>query len=161
MRRRHLRLSLVAMSVLLSCKGDGKASAGPSAARLTIAVIPKGTTHEFWKSVHAGAAKAARDLDVDVVWKGRLKEDDLKGQVDIVEGMIAQGVSGIVLAPLNEKALVNPVKAAAAAKIPVVIFDRDLAGKDYVSFVATDNAGAGKLAAEHMAMLLGGRGKVV
>src|SRR3990172_625039 len=31
---------------------------------LTIAVIPKGTTHEFWKSIHAGAIKAERELGV-------------------------------------------------------------------------------------------------
>ncbi len=164
MRRRHLIHSHVAMPLLVSCvscKGEPTASSGPARARITIAVIPKGTTHEFWKSVHAGAVKASRELDVDILWKGPLKEDDLKGQVDVVEGMIAQGVAGIVLAPLNDKALVNPVKAAVAAKIPVVVFDSDLAGKDYVSFVATDNAGAGKLAAQHMAELLGGRGKVV
>lgn len=158
MRRRHLLLSLAAMPLVLSCKGQDR---GPAAqGKLTIAVIPKGTTHEFWKSVHAGAAKAGKELGVDILWKGPLKEDDLKGQVDVVEGMIAQGVSGIVLAPLNEKALVNPVKAAVAAKIPVVVFDSDLAGKDYVSFVATDNAGAGKLAAQHMSKLLGGKGKI-
>jgi ribose transport system substrate-binding protein len=163
MRRRPFLLSLAAIPVLAACKGENKPSPAPGAApgKITLAVIPKGTTHEFWKSVHAGAAKAAKELGVEILWKGPLKEDDLKGQVDLVEGMIAQGVSGIVLAPLNDKALVNPVKAAAAAKIPVVIFDSDLAGKDYVSFVATDNAGAGKLAAQHMAKLLGGRGKVV
>src|SRR5580692_11236619 len=92
----------------------------------TIAVIPKGTTHEFWKSVHAGAEKARRELGVTILWKGPLKEDDLKSQIDIVQSMVAQGVSGIVLAPLNDKALVGAVKAAVAAKIPVVIFDSAL-----------------------------------
>ncbi len=128
---------------------------------MRIAVIPKGTTHEFWKAVHAGAVKAAKELDVDVVWKGPLKEDDLKSQVDLVQSFTAQGVSGIVLAPLNDKALISSVKGATRAKIPVVIFDSALAGGETVSFVATDNRAAGRLAGERMAKLLGSDGKVV
>ncbi|XXT21048.1 substrate-binding domain-containing protein [Sorangium sp. So ce429] len=130
-------------------------------ARLRIAVVPKGTTHEFWKSVHAGAVKASRELDVDIVWKGPLREDDLKGQIDVVSSFVAQGVSGIVLAPLNDAALRAPVRAAAQAKIPVVAFDSDLAGDEHVSFVATDNHAAGRLAGEHLVKAIGGKGSVL
>ncbi|XXY45991.1 substrate-binding domain-containing protein [Sorangium sp. So ce269] len=130
-------------------------------ARLRIAVVPKGTTHEFWKSVHAGAVKASRELDVDIVWKGPLREDDLKGQIDVVSSFVAQGVSGIVLAPLNDAALKAPVRAAAQAKIPVVAFDSDLAGDEHVSFVATDNQAAGRLAGEHLVKAIGGKGNVL
>jgi ribose transport system substrate-binding protein len=126
-------------------------SGGGGAKTLRIAVIPKGTTHEFWKSVHAGAVKASRELGVEIVWKGPLKEDDLKQQIDLVQSFTAQGVSGIVLAPLNDKALVSSVKAAKASSIPVVIFDSDLATDDYVSFVATDNTAAGQLGCKHLA----------
>lgn len=135
--------------------------AKPAAGRLKIAVVPKGTTHEFWKSVHAGAVKASRELDVDIVWKGPLKEDDLKAQVDVVSTFVAQGVSGIVLAPLNDSALRAPVKNATAAKIPVVVFDSDLQGDEHVSFVATDNVAAGRLAADFMAKSLDGKGSLV
>jgi ribose transport system substrate-binding protein len=155
--------------LLLACSKEaprGAAEAGPSGAppsgpRLKIAVIPKGTTHEFWKSVHAGAAKAAKEADVDIVWKGPLKEDDLKAQVDVVGTFVAQGVSGIVLAPLNESALRAPVRQATQARIPVVVFDSDLAGDDHVSFVATDNVAAGRLAGDHLTKLLGDKGNVV
>src|SRR3954469_936085 len=140
---------------------DGEGGASPSGARLKIAVIPKGTTHEFWKSVHAGAAKAAKEADVDIIWKGPLKEDDLKAQVDVVSTFIAQGVNGIVLAPLNDTALRAPVKQATQAKIPVVVFDSDLQGDEHVSFVATDNHAAGKLAGDHMSKLLGDKGNLV
>ena len=128
---------------------------------LRIAVIPKGTTHEFWKSVHAGAVKAAGEAGVDIVWKGPLKEDDLKSQIDLVQSFVAQGVSGIVLAPLSDTALRGPVKAAGAVKIPVVVFDSDLQGDEHASFVATDNDAAGKMAGEAMAQLLGDKGSVV
>ena len=138
---------------------DGSGKAG--GAKLKIAVIPKGTTHEFWKAVHAGAVKASKELDVEVIWKGPLKEDDLKQQIDLVQQFTAQGVSGIVLAPLNDKALRKVVKDASRSKIPVVVFDSALQGDVHKSFVATDNLAAGKLAGKRMGELLDGKGKVV
>jgi len=150
---------LVLSLTLFSCKSDKAPGAGANSTR--IAVIPKGTTHEFWKSVHAGAAKAADELGVDIVWKGPLKEDDLKAQIDVVQSFVAQGVSGIVLAPLSDKGLVNAVQQAKASKIPVVIFDSDLQGNEHASFVATDNFAAGKIAGDEMARLLGAKGNVV
>lgn len=164
LRRRSL-LALAAAAAA-ACKRDPAAeggaggAGGPGGKRPRVAVIPKGTTHEFWKAVHAGAVKAGREFGVDVVWKGPLKEDDLKAQIDVVQTFVAQGVAGIVLAPLNDVALRGPVRASVAAKIPVVVFDSDLQGGDHASFVATDNLKAGRLAAEHLAGLLGGKGKV-
>jgi ribose transport system substrate-binding protein len=155
-----LRIALImaAIVALIAFSGSCKKSK-PDTPR--IAVIPKGTTHEFWKSVHAGAVKAARELAVDVVWKGPLREDDLKAQIDVMQSFTAQGVSGIVVAPLSDKGLVGTVHQAVRAKIPVVIFDSDLQGHDYTSFVATDNFAAGKLAAEELAKLMGDRGNVI
>jgi ribose transport system substrate-binding protein len=154
----------IALAVLFAAAGTGCKHGSASdtgdagAARLRIAVVPKGTTHEFWKSVHAGAVKAARELGVDVVWKGALREDDLKGQIDVVQSFVAQGVNGIVVAPLSDKGLVGSVKAAAAAGVPVVVFDSNLASDDQVSFVATDNEAAGKMAAGALAARIGGGG---
>jgi len=160
-----LRRELLVLSVLSAASAaTGSLGCGSkkAAGKLTLAVIPKGTSHVFWKSVHAGAVKAAKELgNVDVVWKGPEKEDDLKGQTDVVESFVAQGVSGIILAPLDDKGLQAPVKQAVGAKIPVVIFDSDLQGSDYSSFVATDNFAAGKIAGDAMAKLLGDKGKVV
>ncbi len=130
------------------------------AGQYTLAVIPKGTTHEFWKSVHAGAVKAARELGCEIIWKGPLKEDDRDEQIKIVEDMTSRGVSGIVLAPLDDTALRMPVKAATDKGVPVVIIDSGLQSEDYISFVATDNRNGGKIAGERMAELLGGKGKV-
>src|SRR5258706_13062616 len=132
----------------------------------TIAVIPKGTTHEFWKSINAGAVKAQRELNeqgtkVEIIWKGPLREDDRDQQIQVVENFISRKVSGIVLAPLDSKALVQPVNTAARAKVPVVVFDSDLQSDKYVSFVATDNYKGGVLAGEQMAKLLGNKGNVI
>ncbi|APR79915.1 Ribose ABC transport system, periplasmic ribose-binding protein RbsB [Minicystis rosea] len=161
-RRREALLSMLVLPAVAGCQEQKQQQPTAQQKKFTIAVIPKGTTHEFWKSVHAGAEKAAQELgNITILWKGPLKEDDLKAQIDIVQSMIAQGVNGIILAPLNEKALVNPVKDAVAAKIPVVIVDSDLQGKDHVSFIATDNRGAGVHAAEHLGRVLNGKGKVI
>src|SRR5690606_27224250 len=116
---------------------------------LTIAVIPKGTTHKFWQSIHAGAEKAAQELNVTVIWRGPLREDDRASQISEVEGFVTRGVSGIALAPLDESALALPVADAKRQGIPVVIFDSGLKGEDYVSFVATDNRQGGRMAGEH------------
>jgi ribose transport system substrate-binding protein len=134
--------------------------------KLTIAVIPKGTTHEFWKSIHAGSIKAARELsspeaEVEIIWKGPLREDDREQQIQVVEGFSSQGVSGIVLAPLDNRALVRPVEEAKRAGVPTVIIDSALESNQIASFVATDNRKGGRLAGERMGQLLNGKGKVL
>jgi ribose transport system substrate-binding protein len=140
---------------------DQPASSSGSASTLTIAMIPKGTTHTFWQSIHAGANKAAKELGIELIWRGPLREDDRDSQVSEVEGFISRGVSGIVLAPLDEAALVGPVDDAMSKKIPVVIFDSGLKGENYVSFVATDNFKGGQLGGERLVESMGGKGKVV
>jgi ribose transport system substrate-binding protein len=142
-------------------KTDGKQPGPGPAKKLTIAMIPKGTTHEFWKAMHAGAEQAGKEFDVEVIWKGPLKEDDREAQIKIVEDFISQKVSGIVLAPLDDTALRVPVMNAAKAGIPVVIVDSGLKSEDWTSFVATDNYKGGLLGGERLAELLHGEGKVV
>lgn len=129
--------------------------------KYTIAVIPKGTTHEFWKSVHAGAVKASQETGAEIIWKGPLKEDDRQSQVDTVDNFVNRKVDGIVLAPLDDSALRKPVREAKNANIPVVIFDSALKGSDWTSFVATDNHKGGEMAGEELARLLGDKGRVV
>lgn len=132
----------------------------------SIAVIPKGTTHEYWKSIHAGAVKAQQELaaqgvPVEIIWKGPFREDDRDQQIQVVENFTSRHVSGIVLAPLDSQALVNPVASAVQAGIPVVVMDSGLKSDKYVSFVATDNFKGGQLAGEYMGKLLNGRGNVI
>lgn len=128
---------------------------------LKIAVIPKGTSHVFWQSVHAGAAKAASELGASIAWNGPATEGMREEQFKIVEDMVARRVDGIVLAPLDSKALVPAIAQAYQAKVPVVIFDSDADTDKYISFVATDNYQGGVKAAEQLGKLLGGKGKVI
>jgi ribose transport system substrate-binding protein len=133
---------------------------------LRIAVVPKGMTHDFWKTVEAGARRAAADLSadalrVDMIWKGPLREDDREQQIQVVEGFASQGVDGIVLAPLDRRALVRPVEEARRLGVPTVVIDSDLDSTQIVSFIATDNLRSGELAAAEMARALGEQGTVL
>ena len=159
MRRWILLLSAgVLVAGVISCGRDGK-----DKKQLTIAVIPKGTTHIFWQSVHAGAIKAARELGIHMLWIGPEKEDDRQQQIALMDNQVVNQVSGIVLAPLDEMALRRPVRSAVKSGIPVVIIDSGLKDSEstYTSFVATDNWQGGRIGGQQLGRLLGGQGKVI
>ncbi|PYS77640.1 MAG: sugar ABC transporter substrate-binding protein [Acidobacteria bacterium] len=164
--RKKISIFAVCLTVaVFGCNRSGPKGAG-TGKKLTIAVIPKGTSHEFWKSIHAGSIKAARELStqgsqVEVIWKGPLREDDREQQIQVVEGFTAQGVDGIVLAPLDNRALARPIEEAKTANVPTVIIDSAVDTNALVSFVATDNRKGGMLAADRLGQLLGGKGKVI
>jgi ribose transport system substrate-binding protein len=142
-------------------KGAAGPAAAPEASAFEIAVIPKGTTHTFWKTIHAGAARAAQDLGVTIIWMGPEKEDDRKQQIEVVQNFISRGVDAIVLAPLDDTALVRPVETAVQRGIPVVVFDSDLKSGVISSFVATDNREGGRLGARRLAEVMGGKGNAI
>jgi ABC-type sugar transport system substrate-binding protein len=131
--------------------------AAPANVKYRIAVIPKGTTHEYWKSVHEGASQAAKEVDnVEILWKGPLQENDTEGQINVVQDFITKKVDGLVLAPLDSQALITPVKDAKQHGIPTVIFDSALGDESsVVSYVATDNYLGGAMAARRLAELVG------
>lgn len=126
-----------------------------------IAVVPKGRAHLFWQSVHAGAVAAARETGVQIEWNGPATETAFNEQIQIVDAMVNRRVDAIALAPIDKKAMVSVVERAARSNIPVVIFDSGIDTDVFVSQVATDNYGAGVMAAERMGSILGGKGKVI
>jgi len=128
--------------------------------KLIIGVVPKGQAHIFWQTVHAGAAAAASEAGVEIRWNGPAVETEFSRQVQIVESMINGRVDAIVLAPTDRVALVGVVERAAREKIPVTIFDSAIDTQNYVSFVATNNYAAGRMAAGRVGKILGGRGRV-
>ncbi len=136
------------------------ASACRRSTQKTIAVVPKATSHLFFVSVHAGAAQAARDFHVNILWNGPNNETDFGRQIEIVEAMIARRVDGLAISATDENALAGPVERAIHAGIPATVFDSGVNVKDYVSFIETDNHDAGRKAARVLASLVHGRGKV-
>ncbi len=149
----HLRLLMVLLILCgfgCSSKSDTDEAAEGGTKKYRIAVIPKGTSHDFWKSVHFGAEKAAKELgNVKIVWQGTSDETDKEGQIKIVDTFVGQKVDGIVLAPIDRDAFVPVVKRAKQRDIPVVVFDSGLQDlSDVVSYVATDNLRGGRLAGQ-------------
>jgi ribose transport system substrate-binding protein len=157
--------TITSESPAASAAGECQRKPVANPAPLRIAVVPMGATHEFWKSIHAGAAKAELELPgVQVIWKAPLKEGDREAQINIVENFINAGVSGIVLAPTDNVALLKPVRTASQAGIGVVIADGDLNGEvcqDYASVVATDSYVGGQKGARRLGRILDGKGNVL
>ncbi len=150
-----------------SCDSGG---GGDRAGVYRVAVIPKGLSHVFWNSIEAGARLGAREIEkerdvrVEIIWQGPESEREREKQRQILESFMGPGVDGIVLAPIDEHALAAPVAQLRRTGKPVVIFDSALrgeAGKDFESFVATDNRLGGVRAAEEMGRVLDGKGKVL
>jgi len=158
---RHGLTVVVCVLLAIGVVGCGRKASEVEVQRLEIAVIPKGTTHSFWKTIHAGALKAAQEMDVDVIWQGPHKEDDRQMQIQVVQNFISRAVDGIVLAPLDDRALAIPVASAVKRGIPVIVIDSGLQSDAHSSFVATDNKAGGKLCAKRLCELIGGKGKVI
>ena len=150
-----LVLTLAISALLTGCNKTGKSD------QLSVAVIPKGTTHIYWKSVEAGAKKAAAELGVKLTFIGPQREDDRSQQIDLVTNQALQN-DAIVLAPLDAVALRDAAKSVADKGKPVVIIDSSLAdGQSFItSYVATDNREGGRIGARRLAELLSGKGKV-
>jgi ribose transport system substrate-binding protein len=145
------RTLFAATGLLAACRRAG---------RPVIGVVPKATSHLFFISVHAGVDQAARDLHVDALWNGPNDETDYTRQIEIVDAMVARGVNAIAISATDEHALVAPLERAISAGIPVTVFDSAVNIDNYVSFIATDNRGAGGVAARTLAKLIGGKGDV-
>jgi ribose transport system substrate-binding protein len=144
-------LLLAAVLALAGCQRSGECAIG---------VVPKGASHIFWQTVHAGAIKAGGEAGCRIEWNAPALEIDSSRQIEIVDAMINRKLDGIVLAPVDKQALVAVVERAGAKGIPVVIFDSAIDTEKYLSYVATDNLEAGRMGARRMGEILGGKGKV-
>ena len=151
-----LLMALTAGLLLSGCR-----KSAPKTKTFTLGVVPMGTTHEFWKAIHAGAEMAAQEKRVRILWKGPLKEDDRNEQLQIVETLVDARVDALVLTPIDDRALVRPVEEARKLGIPTVIFNSALQGNTQVAYVSTDNYKGGVVAGDYMGTLLKGRGKLI
>lgn len=148
--RRAVVLS-VALMALGSCQKRSKKLIG---------VVPKATSHLFFMSIHAGVRAAERDFNVEVLWNGPREETEFSRQIEIVDSMVTRHVDALAISATDHTALVAPVRRAMNAGIPVTVFDSGIDLTGYVTFVATDNYGAGVTAARKLAELVHGKGRV-
>ncbi len=150
---------LSSLALFLGCgKSPEATSSSSEPKKRTIAVIPKATTHSYWKAAEAGARRAAAELDVNLEWQGPLDDSKVADQIGILNNLAASNVDGLVLAPCDDKALAPHVRTIAKRGLPVAIFDSPLDGRqgvDYISFVATNNQQAGAAGAGELIKLIG------
>ncbi len=137
-----------------------QAKAKPGAG-LRIAVVPKALIGEYWVDCKEGAEEAARELGCELLFEGPQNETDTAQQVTIVENLVLKGIDGLAISPCSADALVRPVKEAAARGVKVITVDSDLSDPSArLCYIGTNNKEAGKIAAETLAEILGGKGKV-
>ncbi len=156
---RFLVVAVLILIFLASISGCKQSSEN----KIVISVIPKGSTHIFWQSIHAGALKAGNELGVEISWVGPEKEDDRQQQIALIDNQVMNQVSGIVVAPIDDMALRRPVRSAVERGVPVVIIDSGLRDSEdvYTSYIATDNREGGRIAGRELSRLLQGKGKVI
>lgn len=127
---------------------------------LSIVVISKGYQQEFWKTVELGSKQAASELGFKLTFQGPEKETEIASQVKMVLDAIDNKASVIVLAALDAELLSPVVEKAKNNGIKILTFDSNVSEDLSLSFAATDNVAASKIAGEEMAKTIGGKGKI-
>ena len=159
--KRSACLAFLVISVALiamSCDQSGTQMVTPPR---KFVFIHNGESDGFWQAVQAGAIKAGQDYKVEVLWQGpTTKDNDRQEQIKAFEDAVAQKVNGIIVAPLDDSSLGPAVASAAENGIPVATIGSELKSEDVTCFVGIDDLKGGALAAEELARLLDGKGKV-
>lgn len=126
---------------------------------LYIAMFPKAYIGDFWKSVEAGAVKAAEDFGVRITFEGPESETDLEGQIQLIENALIKEPDMIAIAPLDSIGNVPIIETASAKGIKVVTFNSKLESDIPMTHIATDNWAAGEMAGKALGEALQGKGK--
>jgi len=129
---------------------------------VTIAVIPRTSGTSLWEPAHRGAQDAAKAIGARIYWNSPTREDDVAGQIALIEHVVAEGDQGLVLAPNQSLALITPVQRALAHGLPIVIISSPMpipAGGG-LSYILNDEEAGARIAAQRLAMLLHGRGSI-
>jgi ribose transport system substrate-binding protein len=138
--------------------GGGSASGGKKSYKMTLIAGVKGD--EFYITMNCGAQAKAKELGVTLDFQGP-QEFDAAQQTPIVNAVAAKKPDAVLIAPTDTKALYAPIKQLADAGTKIVLVDTTLEQPDMaVSQIASDNEAGGKTAAEALAKLIGGKGKV-
>ncbi len=125
-----------------------------------IPLISKGFQHQFWQAVKSGADQAAAEFGVRITFEGPDNETMVDRQIDMLAAALANNPSAIGFAALDSQAAIPLLQQAADAGIPVIAFDSGVESDIPATTATTDNVAAAALAADKMAELIGGAGKV-
>lgn len=144
----------------ISALGLLAASPAAQAEDMFIPLISKGFQHQFWQAVKAGADQAAEEFGVKVTFEGPDNETMVDKQIDMLAAALANKPNAIGFAALDSQAAIPLLRQAQEAGIPVVAFDSGVDSDIPVTTATTDNLAAAGLAADKMAEMIGGSGKV-
>ncbi|MBO9475888.1 MULTISPECIES: ABC transporter substrate-binding protein [unclassified Shimia] len=139
---------------------SGPASMALAEDQLYIPLVSKGFQHQFWQAVKSGAEQAADEFGVRITFEGPDNETMVDRQIDMLAAALANKPAALGFAALDSQAAIPLLRQANEAGIPVVAFDSGVDSDIPLSTATTDNALAAGMAADKMAELIGGKGKV-
>jgi ribose transport system substrate-binding protein len=127
-----------------------------------VAVIPRSCGTVLWEPEHAGAAHLARKNGVDVYWNAPPREDDVEGQIALLNNVVSRGPSGVILTPDETLPLRTPVRRIIGKGLPVVVIGTHLgiSPSKKLSYVLNDDQAGGEMAARRLGLILDGKGSV-
>jgi len=128
----------------------------------TIAVIPRACGTALWEPEHAGATHVARTKGLTVYWNASPREDDVEGQIDFLEKVVARGYAGIIITPNQTLPLRTPIRRIVAGGLPIVVVGTNLglAPSAKLSYVLNDDVAGGQMAARRIGKILNGQGSI-
>jgi len=152
--RRTLIGAMSALAMLAATGGSAMAQT------YDIALVSKGFQHQFWQAVKAGADKAGAEFGANVTFEGPESESQVDRQMDMLAAALSRKPSAIGFAALDSQAAIPLLQQAKDAGIPVIAFDSGVDSDIPLTTATTDNIAAAALAADKMAELIGGEGKI-
>jgi ribose transport system substrate-binding protein len=157
-------LVLFFAAIVLAACGDDDASnsngEGGEGDGTYIAIVSKGFQHQFWQAVKQGADQAAEEFGVEITFEGPESESQVDKQIEMLQAALDKKPDAIGFAALDSQAAAPLLEQAKADNIPVIAFDSGVDSDIPLTTASTDNYAAAALAAEKMAELIGGKGKV-
>ncbi len=164
-----MRKTLATLAAVTIGMGALLGGAEAQTKKFTIALIPGLTTDAFYITMRRGAEAAAKAVGADLVFQGAPDFNPVT-QAPVLDAVIARKPDAILIAPTDKAQMVQPLKKASDAGIPVITVDTFIGTGDYqtgsgnadfpLSYIASDNVLGGKMAARALAKAVGDKGKV-
>jgi ribose transport system substrate-binding protein len=155
-----LTLLIGLLLILLMACGTGASEPDESSKAYNIALITNDSFDPFYLTINRGAQDAAEELGVTVTWQAP-GSPDVPSQTSVINSVLASNPDGIITSVVDAQAMVAPLQAIQEAGIPVIVVDTDVVDPSVrLGVIQSDNFAGGKLAADTIADLLDGEGKV-
>jgi ribose transport system substrate-binding protein len=121
---------------------------------IRVGFVPKALNQEYWVNTARGAAAGGTAAGATVLTEAGQADTQVDEQINIVQNLVAEKVSAIVIAPTDSD-LLKPVLDQVAKKIPVILFDSPIPGwKPQTGFVGTPNFAGGQRMGRYLAEVI-------